>query len=206
METGYPMDFTDPFHSLTRGFRGEEPRDLSGVALELASLAHRSTPWTAHGIVPPASLVELGEAGTVEGPVELHVMATPIMRESRPRIRVLGRGWCRMRLACSRCLTEFPLDLEATIDACFAAGQDPAMKNKRWQIEEDVVFLPDGVLKMKHLVEEELLLTLPMNPLCMETCAGLCAGCGADLNQTPCACHKAKPSGPFAVLSQFYKV
>ncbi|MBF0270565.1 MAG: DUF177 domain-containing protein [Magnetococcales bacterium] len=182
------------------GELGESPRDLSAVTLELGSLVGRSTLWTAAGILVPVAMEELAQVGTVDGPIEVHVEARPIQRAGRVRVQV--RGHCRgvMRLSCVRCLVEFPLPLAARIDAIFAVGPDPAMKNKNWRIEEDLEFLPDGLLKIRHLVEEELLLALPMNPICVSGCAGLCAGCGVDLNRNPCGCRATVSSGPFAVL------
>jgi uncharacterized protein len=38
---------------------------------------------------------------------------------------------------------------------------------------------------------EQLQLNIPMKPLCRPDCAGLCPTCGADLNQTRCACAKS---------------
>ena len=37
-------------------------------------------------------------------------------------------------------------------------------------------------------VWEELALAAPFKYLCRETCAGLCARCGANLNEGPCGC------------------
>lgn len=182
------------------GELGENPRDLSLVTVDLGALVSRSVVWRAAGLLRPETLEELSEAGTVAERIELHVEAQPVQREEGVRIRV--RGACRtvIRLACVRCLIEFPLPVAATIDATYAVGVDPALKNKNWRIEEDVEFLPDGVLRLRHLVEEELLLALPMNPVCVSGCAGLCAGCGVDLNRNPCGCRASESSGPFAVL------
>ncbi|HLH76601.1 MAG TPA: DUF177 domain-containing protein [Candidatus Binataceae bacterium] len=50
------------------------------------------------------------------------------------------------------------------------------------------------------LVSEQLLLALPMRPLCAEDCRGLCARCGANLNWTSCACDQAPADPRFAVF------
>jgi len=44
-------------------------------------------------------------------------------------------------------------------------------------------------------------LAMPIQPLCMENCAGLCPHCGIDRNQTRCDCTDIKPDSPFAVLA-----
>lgn len=198
---GFRMDEPpDPAPRWSRGFADTPPRDLSGINLDLASLAGRTVPWVAHGILPPALMTGLHDLGSCAEPFEVHLTASPLHREGKIRIRVRGMCWGGIQLTCVRCLTDFPLPLEVELDALLAPGVDPASRNKRWQIEEDVVYLPEGAIRLAQLVEEELLLALPMNPVCFPGCAGLCAGCGADLNRNPCACRKATPTGPFAVL------
>lgn len=179
---------------------GDTPRALGSVTLDLNHLLHRAQPWKAHGVFGQEDFTELAEAGALEGRAELLLEARPVRQEGRLIARV--RGFCRatLRLTCVRCLVDFSAPLEAEIDAAFAVGSDPAVKNKNWRFEEDVEYLPDGVLTLSHLVEEELLLTLPMNPVCVSGCAGLCAGCGADLNRAPCTCRASEPQGPFAAL------
>lgn len=50
------------------------------------------------------------------------------------------------------------------------------------------------------LVSEQLLLALPMRPLCAEDCRGLCPRCGANLNSASCACAQASADSRFAVF------
>lgn len=42
---------------------------------------------------------------------------------------------------------------------------------------------------LEPLAREAVILALPQAPLCREDCRGLCAGCGADLNEGPCSCE-----------------
>ncbi|MBF0164170.1 MAG: DUF177 domain-containing protein [Magnetococcales bacterium] len=179
---------------------GDHPRPLGDITLDLNHLLHRAQPWKACGVLGPADLTELAETAPLEGQAELLLEARSVRQEGRLVARV--RGICRatLRLTCVRCLVDFCAPIEADIDAAFAVGSDPAAKNKSWRFEEDVEYLPDGTLKLRHLVEQELLLTLPMNPICLSGCAGLCAGCGADLNRAPCTCREIEPQGPFAAL------
>ncbi len=73
---------------------------------------------------------------------------------------------------CGRCLAE----LEFTLD------------------ENDLhIFfeLADGqeTVDVDEELRAELLLNLPMNPLCAPDCQGLCPECGCDLNETRCNCE-----------------
>ena len=48
---------------------------------------------------------------------------------------------------------------------------------------------------------EVISLGLPMQPLCQESCKGLCPRCGTDRNRADCDCGELKPPSPFAVLA-----
>jgi len=62
---------------------------------------------------------------------------------------------------------------------------------------EDVITFQDGVIDVGPEIRDELLLALPMGPLCREDCAGICPTCGANRNLTPCHCAQH----PVAVAS-----
>lgn len=51
-------------------------------------------------------------------------------------------------------------------------------------------------------IREAILLALPMNFVCSETCRGLCVQCGANLNKAPCACGKPRQTIPWGMLDQ----
>ncbi|MFH1476032.1 MAG: DUF177 domain-containing protein [Verrucomicrobiota bacterium] len=51
-------------------------------------------------------------------------------------------------------------------------------------------------------IREAMLLALPINFLCSETCRGLCVQCGANLNKAPCACVKPRQTIPWDMLDQ----
>jgi DUF177 domain-containing protein len=38
------------------------------------------------------------------------------------------------------------------------------------------------------MMRDSVGLALPLNPLCRDDCAGLCARCGKDLNEGACEC------------------
>jgi uncharacterized protein len=42
---------------------------------------------------------------------------------------------------------------------------------------------------LSPLLREQVILSVPIRPLCEESCRGLCAGCGANLNSESCRCH-----------------
>lgn len=56
------------------------------------------------------------------------------------------------------------------------------------------------VLDLAAVCWEELMLALPVTPLCREDCKGLCAGCGANLNEGMCACPEEEGDPRMAAL------
>ena len=57
----------------------------------------------------------------------------------------------------------------------------------------DLSYFPKGesMLSVENILQEQVYLTLPMKPLCTETCKGLCVQCGKNLNSGSCECRGA---------------
>jgi uncharacterized protein len=63
----------------------------------------------------------------------------------------------------------------------------------------------DGVLDLGGWARDALVLAFPATILCRPDCAGLCAICGADLNQAgPEHQHEAEPDSRWAKLSEIH--
>jgi uncharacterized protein len=61
------------------------------------------------------------------------------------------------------------------------------------EIEEDdlaTAYFRDDLIDLGQLMREQFVLALPMKPLCLETCKGLCPQCGVNLNQVTCMCTR----------------
>src|SRR5262249_8273200 len=91
---------------------------------------------------------------------------------------------------CARCLNPAAGDVggpihsaytrePAELDAEIALGAD---------IDVDFASITGDEIDLGALFREQLLLTIPMVPLCREECRGLCPRCGTDLNQGDCTC------------------
>lgn len=91
----------------------------------------------------------------------------------------------RIRAACRRCLEPLELEVSDEFDLLF----DP----KTSESDEDVSLyaLAPGVdeLDLSTPFRERFLLTVPAYPVCGEACRGLCARCGANLNEGDCGCR-----------------
>lgn len=123
-----------------------------------------------------------------------------LMRTNRG-ILVKGRLHTEAGVYCSRCLALFrcPLDLE--IEEEYFPTVD-VVSGVPVSVPEDSGFTIDEhhLIDLAEAVRQYALVGLPMKPLCRENCAGLCPGCGHNLNEGPCGCP-AEPADPrWAVL------
>jgi uncharacterized protein len=119
-------------------------------------------------------------------------------------ILVRGRLKGGLGLFCSRCLEAFSALLETDFDLLLVPGPEPvsAEAEELAAPDLDLDFYTGEVLDLESIVREQLILMLPLKPLCAETCRGLCPGCGANLNQEPCACPAEKTDSPLAALAK----
>ena len=56
-----------------------------------------------------------------------------------------------------------------------------------------------------ELVKEQVLLAVPMKPLCISECRGICSECGINLNEEVCNCGTEKIDPRLAPLKHFMK-
>lgn len=135
-------------------------------------------------------------------PIELDLRVWP----ESDMIMVKGRLVFTLRLACSRCLTVFdsPIVRRFTLRYSRKIPMDVHRSD-----QEDIELTADQIglvyyegesIDLTDAMQEQIILSFPLKPLCHEACKGLCARCGTDLNNGSCECANQKPSGPFDVL------
>jgi uncharacterized protein len=103
----------------------------------------------------------------------------------------LLRGTLRGELTvpCARCLEPAPVPIEAPMVVTFVARGE-ADEAGREDAEDDVVSIQHGVIDLGLPIRDEILLAVPMSPVCRADCAGICPVCGGNRNLTPCDCEK----------------
>ena len=89
---------------------------------------------------------------------------------------ILVTGWVRgtVNAVCGRCLEPVTMEISAEDIELYYAKSDIH--------EEELDITAD--------VRDELLIELPMNPLCCDECEGLCPVCGVNHNKTECQCSR----------------
>ncbi len=124
---------------------------------------------------------------------------------------------------CVRCLKEYDDALAFSVRVAFAregkepkgvARQPKAVEPRKGRlapakVESDVeeeaegddrYFYQGDHIELAPMLREHIILAAPMQPLCREDCAGLCARCGEDLNAGPCQCPAEPPVTAIRVI------
>ena len=115
---------------------------------------------------------------------------------------------------CVRCLEEFVAPAEVSFRAVYAdpsrgrskrpeSGAKPGDSGRE---ETDCYPMTEQRIELQAMLREQLILSIPMQPLCSEDCQGLCQVCGQTLNVRRCGCEAVKTASPFAILREAFKL
>jgi len=159
---------------------------LSDIPVEGLLLDYRHDP----GLLEP-----LGDGIRLLEPVAVRLSILPVGDRYFIEGEVLGR----VEVECGRCLAAVPLTVAApcAIDVVPLARE--LVEDERGSLDRgelDVMFCSDEVLNLDDLVREQLLLNVPMRPLCRDGCLGLCPTCGKNRNLGACGCRELDAVDP----------
>ncbi len=140
------------------------------------------------------------EAATFDGLGEDVKALSPVkaflsLKKVGTTVYLSGNMETEIGLACSRCGKPFEVHAEAGLKLDMVPLESmPREEERELHADDlDVEFYKNGIINLKDFLREQILLQVPMKPLCSEDCRGLCQYCGQDLNIAPCAC--VPPSG-----------
>jgi len=112
---------------------------------------------------------------------------------------------------CVRCLETFA----SPSDLSFRAVYQDSGRRRSKEVEAapgdsraeetDSHLVVEQRIELQEMLREQLILSIPMQPLCSEGCQGLCQVCGQNLNVQWCGCKEVKTESPFAILQVAFK-
>ena len=112
---------------------------------------------------------------------------TGVVHLSKHGHDILVRGSLsgQLELACSRCLEPFAAPAAIDFDLLLVPGPPSATAADAELSPDDLDldYYTGEIVDLESLVKEQIILMLPLKPLCDETCKGLCPHCGANLNR-----------------------
>ena len=100
------------------------------------------------------------------------------------------RAVAHLESTCSRCLAPMRSLIEIDFEEEFIPVVDPVSGAHitTAEAEESFIISPDLMLDLGESLRQYALMSSPSKPLCREGCAGLCPGCGINLNEGRCSC------------------
>lgn len=121
------------------------------------------------------------------------------------RAAVTGAMKLEVFFPCDRCCREVRLALTSEFAYHCIVGEEAADARQETECREDDInrhYLKEPVVDLGEMLQEQLFLAMPSRVLCEDSCRGLCAHCGVDLNNTQCQCGDNRAFSPFSVLAQ----
>lgn len=145
----------------------------------------RRTPGASRRELRVGKLGRLEVAGTVVGE-DSEARADVVLCSLEGGVEVSGTVAATWEGSCRRCLVEVTGLVEADVRELYRQRR----RRETTDADEETYPLDSEMLDLRPLVRDALLLELPLAPLCRDDCAGLCADCGANLNEGTCMCGR----------------
>jgi uncharacterized metal-binding protein YceD (DUF177 family) len=107
-----------------------------------------------------------------------------------------------LQTTCARCLEVARLEIDTPLVVTYVPGDE--VEEKIADEDPDTVVFAGGDLEIDDDVRDEILLSIPLGPLCSADCRGLCPVCGGNRNANPCDCEERERQAhsKFAVLAK----
>jgi uncharacterized protein len=158
--TGHRLDPRQPLVIDTREL-GRRPGSMRSVTKTVPAPEHLGT---AVAGVPAGS------------DVELELRLESVMEG----VLVTGTARAEMTGECGRCLDPVSDELVVDLQELFTYPDDRRVATS--DDEDEQPRMVEDLLDLEPTLRDALVLEIPLAPLCDDDCAGLCAGCGARLD------------------------
>ena len=134
------------------------------------------------------------------GPLRAKGKAELVMG-SDGEIRVSGHLTVEMAADCDRCLEAARFPIDADFGLHYRPVADGYGDEKEIDTgEAEMGFYEGDGVDLNDVLREFILLTLPMQRVCRESCKGICPLCGQNRNQKECQCHAEATDDRWAAL------
>lgn len=129
-----------------------------------------------------------------ERPFAEPVRVSGTVRNMADALLLEGTAETTLELLCDRCLKPFRQEMRVPVESLLAEELED-------EESDEIILLEDGTVDLDEVFTTAVVLAMDSKHVCSEDCKGLCATCGADLNEGPCGC-KPEPDPRFAALAQ----
>lgn len=130
---------------------------------------------------------EIEVAGEIVGSVRVLRAARIVEAEGTVNAQLIS--------TCGRCLAPVEVPMTVSFALSYTESKETGDKEDIEEVElseDDLGLIPfDGQeINLGSDLDQELVMALPQQLLCSETCKGLCHQCGINLNSDKCSCEK----------------
>lgn len=128
-----------------------------------------------------------------------------VARRNAEMARIVGHLGTTLEMVCSRCLQKVESRIDNKFEAEFVTLENYQQTDAERELHEGDFSLSiyDGErIDLDETVREQIILNLPMQQLCRENCAGLCAVCRKNKNENVCSCETKEIDPRWNALNQ----
>lgn len=109
-------------------------------------------------------------------------------------VSVSGTASATWHGECRRCLAPLEERMDVSVAEMYQQETDYALG------VADAYAIENDQINLLPMVRENILLAVPLGPLCREDCPGFCPHCGADLSEESCGCENSVLDPRWAAL------
>lgn len=135
---------------------------------------------------------------------ENDIFARLEIRKVADIVEVEGRIETKTSATCGRCLEAYETPVTHDFAVIFTQAPEPDLTREEIALREEdlgLIYFKGDTIDIHDAIQEQVILSLPVRPLCREECRGLCHACGENLNEGDCNCNRGSTVDPrFAVL------
>lgn len=148
-----------------------------------------------HRILPTSN-----DSGFHVQTIEVNCLVEKVLKT----VSIKGDIAAGIELECCRCLEKF--NFPVGIEFKYALSPSDELKEEDLELTYDDLeynYYEGDVIDLNQIIVEQVLLQIPVKPLCNDHCKGLCPVCGINLNIETCDHKTQQINNPFAALKNF---
>jgi len=126
------------------------------------------------------------------------------VRRMNETVFIQGNVSATLDMRCCRCLEPVRLPVEAPFKYTFAPL--PSQLREECELSADdleFAYYQEDTIDLEMVVFEQVVLQIPIKPLCADSCRGLCPRCGINLNTASCGCEAERFDERLAALKKY---
>jgi uncharacterized protein len=107
------------------------------------------------------------------------------------RVMLDGDAGVSVSLVCGRCLKSFTYPLSVDFHEEYVPAPDLVEEEHELTNDELTLnYYTNDEIDLDGFIREQLIVSIPIKPLCNADCSGICPMCGKDLNEGSCECKR----------------